>query len=141
MSLYILFHFVASPLGMVPPVINRQRQAFLWSLLQAMLFLGTMWAGFAMERRGGHLPTGVGGDGRLLPGLFLLALQGDPMNWHALFSRIRFRLSAWVQPRMVYGFTRGDGVFLKRTRASNMTRIEHVNKLMVDDNVYIGHFT
>ncbi|RBH40778.1 polysaccharide biosynthesis protein, partial [Pseudomonas sp. MWU13-2860] len=48
MSLYILFHFVASPLGMVPPVINRQRQAFLWSLLQAMLFLGTMWAGFAL---------------------------------------------------------------------------------------------
>ncbi|WP_043636162.1 acyltransferase [Chromobacterium haemolyticum] len=62
------------------------------------------------------------------------------MNWHALFRRIRFRLSAWVQPRMVYGFTRGDGVFLKRTRVSNMTRIEHVGKLMVDDNVYIGHF-
>ncbi|PTU63719.1 polysaccharide biosynthesis protein [Chromobacterium sp. Panama] len=48
MSLYILFHFVASPLGMVPPVINRQRQAFLWSLLQALLFLGTMWAGFSL---------------------------------------------------------------------------------------------
>ena len=48
MSLYILFHFVASPLGMVPPVINRQRQAFLWSLLQAVLFLGTMWAGFML---------------------------------------------------------------------------------------------
>lgn len=47
MSLYILFHFVASPLGMVPPVINRQRFAFLLSLVQAGLFLGTLWLGFS----------------------------------------------------------------------------------------------
>ncbi|OHX13733.1 acyltransferase [Chromobacterium sphagni] len=62
------------------------------------------------------------------------------MNWNGIFSRIRFRLSAWVRPRMVYGFHRGDGVFLKRTRVSNMTRVEHIDKLMVEDNVYIGHF-
>ncbi|WP_231137319.1 acyltransferase [Chromobacterium paludis] len=41
---------------------------------------------------------------------------------------------------MVYGFRRGDGVYLKRTRVSNMTRLEHIDKLMVEDNVYIGHF-
>ncbi|KUM04468.1 oligosaccharide flippase family protein [Chromobacterium subtsugae] len=46
MSLYILFHFVASPLGMVPPVINRQRFAFFLSLVQAVLFLGSLWLGF-----------------------------------------------------------------------------------------------
>ncbi|OHX13732.1 lipopolysaccharide biosynthesis protein [Chromobacterium sphagni] len=46
MSLFILFHFVASPLGMVPPVINRQRFAFLLSLVQAVLFLGSLWLGF-----------------------------------------------------------------------------------------------
>ncbi|XLM20517.1 oligosaccharide flippase family protein, partial [Chromobacterium piscinae] len=46
MSLFILFHFVASPLGMVPPVINRQRFAFFLSLVQAVLFLGSLWLGF-----------------------------------------------------------------------------------------------
>ncbi|UTH76472.1 lipopolysaccharide biosynthesis protein [Chromobacterium sp. IIBBL 290-4] len=48
MSLYILFHFIASPLGMVPPVINRQRFAFMLSLVQAVLFLGTLWLGFSL---------------------------------------------------------------------------------------------
>lgn len=48
MSLFILFHFVASPLGMVPPVIKRQRTAFMWSILQSVLFLGTLWAGFSI---------------------------------------------------------------------------------------------
>ena len=57
-----------------------------------------------------------------------------------LLSRIRFRLSAWVHPRMIYGFTRFDGVFLPRTRMSNFTRFEHVHRLDIDDNVYIGHF-
>jgi acetyltransferase-like isoleucine patch superfamily enzyme len=41
---------------------------------------------------------------------------------------------------MLYGFTRGDGVFLKRTRVSNMTHIDHVAQLIIEDNVYIGHF-
>ena len=48
MSLYIFCHCVASPLGIVPLVINRQRQAFLWSLVHALLFLGTMWLGFSL---------------------------------------------------------------------------------------------
>ncbi|QEL57622.1 lipopolysaccharide biosynthesis protein [Chromobacterium paludis] len=50
MSLFILFHFVASPLGMVPPVINRQRFAFFLSLVQSVLFLGSLWLGFHLWR-------------------------------------------------------------------------------------------
>jgi acetyltransferase-like isoleucine patch superfamily enzyme len=57
-----------------------------------------------------------------------------------LLTRIRFRLSGWVQPRMVYGFRRHDGVFLRRTRLSNLTRVEHAHKLEIGDNVFIGHF-
>ncbi|MDF0604368.1 oligosaccharide flippase family protein [Neisseriaceae bacterium TC5R-5] len=48
MSLYILLHFIASPLGMVPLVINRQRSAFLWSLLHALLLLGCLALGFSV---------------------------------------------------------------------------------------------
>ncbi|MDF0604369.1 acyltransferase [Neisseriaceae bacterium TC5R-5] len=62
------------------------------------------------------------------------------MSWLSFLKRLRYRLSAWVQPRMLYGFSRGDGAYLSRTRVSNMTRIEHPDKLMVADNVYIGHF-
>jgi acetyltransferase-like isoleucine patch superfamily enzyme len=57
-----------------------------------------------------------------------------------LLTRIRFRLSGWVQPRMVYGFKRFDGVYLPRTRLSNLTRVEHPQHLDIGDNVYIGHF-
>ena len=46
MSLFILFHFVASPLAMVPLVIQRQRTAFLLSLCQTVLFVGALWSGF-----------------------------------------------------------------------------------------------
>jgi acetyltransferase-like isoleucine patch superfamily enzyme len=62
------------------------------------------------------------------------------MKLHSLWTRIRFRFSALLHPRMVYGFRRGDGVLLKRTRVSNMTRVEHAHLLQVEDNVYIGHF-
>lgn len=48
MALFILFHFVASPLGMVPPVIQRQRTAFLFSLVQSALFLASLWGGFML---------------------------------------------------------------------------------------------
>lgn len=58
-----------------------------------------------------------------------------------LLTRIRFRLSAWVQPRMIYGFKRHDGVFLPRTRFSNLTRVEHPHRLDIGDNVFVGHFS
>jgi acetyltransferase-like isoleucine patch superfamily enzyme len=57
-----------------------------------------------------------------------------------LLTRLRFRLSAWIHPRMVYGYHRYDGVFLPRTRLSNFTRVEHAHRLDIGDNVYIGHF-
>lgn len=46
MSIFILFHFVASPLAMVPLVIQRQRTAFMLSLVQTVMFVGALWAGF-----------------------------------------------------------------------------------------------
>ncbi|RXZ43111.1 acyltransferase [Crenobacter cavernae] len=55
-------------------------------------------------------------------------------------DKIKFRLSAWVRPRMVVGFTRGDGIRLMRTRMSNTTRIEAPARLQVEENVFIGHF-
>lgn len=48
MSVFILFHFVASPLGMVPLVIERQRTAFMLALVQTVVFVGTLWAGFSL---------------------------------------------------------------------------------------------
>ena len=38
-SLYILFHFIASPLGMVPLVVNKQEKAFFWGLVESILFV------------------------------------------------------------------------------------------------------
>ncbi|RQW26454.1 polysaccharide biosynthesis protein [Rhodobacteraceae bacterium CH30] len=46
LSPYILFHFVASPLGMVPLVINRQRTAFAFTVAGSALFLSALWGGF-----------------------------------------------------------------------------------------------
>ncbi|MGL6072460.1 acyltransferase [Craterilacuibacter sp.] len=57
-----------------------------------------------------------------------------------LWDRLRFRLSGLIGPRMLAGFTRADGVFLRRVRISNMTRIEHPHKLQLEDNIFIGHF-
>lgn len=42
---YILFHFIASPLGMVPLVIDRQRIAFAFTVVGSVLFLGCIAAG------------------------------------------------------------------------------------------------
>jgi O-antigen/teichoic acid export membrane protein len=38
-SPYIFFHFIASPLGMVPLVVNKQEKAFLWGLVESILFV------------------------------------------------------------------------------------------------------
>ena len=46
MSIFILFHFIASPMAMVPLVIQRQRTAFMLSLVQSALFVGALWSGF-----------------------------------------------------------------------------------------------
>ena len=46
MSPFILFHFVASPLAMVPLVIERQRTAFSLTLLQTVLLVAGLLLGF-----------------------------------------------------------------------------------------------
>lgn len=59
------------------------------------------------------------------------------LSW---LKHLQFRLSGLIGPRMVYGFRRGDGTLLRRTRISNMTRIDCPDQLMIEDNVYVGHF-
>ena len=43
-------------------------------------------------------------------------------------------------PRMLYGWRRGDGVWLPHTRISSATRIEAPAALAIEDHVYIGPF-
>jgi acetyltransferase-like isoleucine patch superfamily enzyme len=43
-------------------------------------------------------------------------------------------------PRMVYGWRRADGVWLAHTRISTHTIIDHPQKLMIGDHVFIAHF-
>ena len=47
---------------------------------------------------------------------------------------------AWG-PRMVGGFVRGDGVYLPHTRVSNASVCFAREMLMVEDHVFIGHFS
>ena len=56
---------------------------------------------------------------------------------------IRRKLLFWMnklfKPTMIGGFKRFDGVFLKKTRISNTTFIDHPERLLIEDNVFIGH--
>jgi acetyltransferase-like isoleucine patch superfamily enzyme len=45
-----------------------------------------------------------------------------------------------TRPRMIWGFKRNDGTYLKKTRISNTTFVDSPNKLHINDNVFIGHF-
>ena len=36
---YILFHFIASPMGMVPLIVDKQEKAFFWGLFESILFV------------------------------------------------------------------------------------------------------
>jgi O-antigen/teichoic acid export membrane protein len=36
---YIFFHFIASPLGMIPLIVNKQEKAFFWGLFESLLFM------------------------------------------------------------------------------------------------------
>ena len=57
---------------------------------------------------------------------------------------MRERLQAWWRtlfgPRMLYGWRRGDDVWLAHTRISNATRIENPELLDIADHVYVGPF-
>lgn len=43
-------------------------------------------------------------------------------------------------PRMLYGWRRGDGVWLAHTRISSATQVEAPERLDIGDHVYIGPF-
>ena len=47
----------------------------------------------------------------------------------------------FMGPRMVWGFVRGDGVYLPNTRVSNHTSIFARERLDVADHVFVGHFS
>lgn len=47
---------------------------------------------------------------------------------------------ALVAPRMLYGWRRGDGVWLPNTRISSATRVESPAALDIGDHVYVGPF-
>lgn len=54
--------------------------------------------------------------------------------------RILKKLAFLTRPRMIWGFKRYDGKYLKNTRISNTTFIDNQNKLTIEDNVFVGHF-
>ncbi len=43
---YILFHFVASPMGMIPLIVNKQEKAFFWGLFESILFVSIFVLGY-----------------------------------------------------------------------------------------------
>jgi O-antigen/teichoic acid export membrane protein len=45
-SPYILFHFIASPMGMIPLIVNKQEKAFLWGLTESVLFVSVFVFGY-----------------------------------------------------------------------------------------------
>lgn len=45
-SLYILFHFVASPISIVPLIVDKQKTAFYWNLVGAILYIGLFLIGY-----------------------------------------------------------------------------------------------
>ena len=54
-------------------------------------------------------------------------------------NRLRRRAWRWVFFRMLFG-ERSGGALLAGTRISPSTCIEHEDRLMLDDDVFIGHF-
>ncbi|WP_119153755.1 acyltransferase [Caldimonas tepidiphila] len=45
-----------------------------------------------------------------------------------------------LRPRMVYGFLRHDGRWLRHTRVSTASELQSAERLDIDDHVFIGHF-
>jgi acetyltransferase-like isoleucine patch superfamily enzyme len=63
------------------------------------------------------------------------------MNTRRLLYRIKRLLGTLTGPRMVYGYAGPRGVFLPRTRVSSSTVFFAEERLQVQDNVFIGHFS
>lgn len=47
-SPYILFHFIASPMGMIPLITNKQEKSFFWGLFESVLFVGIFVFGYVI---------------------------------------------------------------------------------------------
>ena len=61
--------------------------------------------------------------------------------WRIWMQNSKTVASRIVGTRMVGGFVRGDGIFLRNTRISNTSFIFSKNKLGIEDHVFIGHFS
>lgn len=57
-----------------------------------------------------------------------------------LKSWIRRKFVYITKPRMIGGYKRYDGIYLKNTRISNTTFIDNLENLEIEDNVFIGHY-
>lgn len=55
-------------------------------------------------------------------------------------NKIALLFSSLYSPRMKNGFRRGDGIYLPSTRISTSTFIDSPEKLIIENNVFIGHF-
>jgi O-antigen/teichoic acid export membrane protein len=45
-ALYVLFHFVASPISVVPLILNKQKTAFYWNLTGVICYVGSIFIGY-----------------------------------------------------------------------------------------------
>ncbi|MFZ3125637.1 MAG: acyltransferase [Acidovorax sp.] len=61
--------------------------------------------------------------------------------WRIWFQKSKTTASRIAGTRMVGGFVRGDGLFLRNTRISNTSFIFARDKLEIEDHVFIGHFS
>lgn len=68
---------------------------------------------------------------------------------HFMIPRsLRLRLRSWVAerrrnlwaPKMIWGYIDSSGNFRQRTRISTAVSMYHREKILIGDNVYIGHF-
>ena len=61
-----------------------------------------------------------------------------------LFSRIKdkwsYEFNKQFKPELIGGYHTSDGRILTKTRISNTTHISNRSKLIIGDNVFIGHF-
>lgn len=61
--------------------------------------------------------------------------------WRRAWQPLKLLASRLWGTRMVWGFVRGDGVFLPNTRISNTSEVFDRPALDVGDHVFIGHFS
>lgn len=60
--------------------------------------------------------------------------------WKKGIRKLSFELSKRNHPVMVAGYRDSRGKYLSEVRISNMTFIDHPENLLLEDNIFIGHF-